>query len=405
MHLFAKIASTSMPHTRARWSINQLIKRLKFSPVVAIQGARQTGKSFLIQEILKRNISNLTYKSLDDPNLRLYAKNNPLSFLKDVEEKYTLAIDEAQKVPELFDCVKLIVDEKRRPGSFILLGSTEFSHLFKVRESLTGRVTLLKLFPLLLRESLSLKFRESSDFLIERSKDSASRKQLDRYLHGGGFPGIFSIRDRQIHQESLQSWLELTCFRDLTSIPKGKFDGQLGLEIVQAVATLENPGLAEISHKVRKDSRVVAKHLDGLKSLFVVNELMPHPLGVGKKLYFICDVGLANFLGANRSKLLWTWHLIEALGCRSYSASSPNQFFYYRAKGGSLVHLVEGSVSRIIAGCKIQENELADEYELRGLRAFLEKNNAKCSLLLSYGGYSSFKNDGINITPWEMLAT
>jgi predicted AAA+ superfamily ATPase len=68
-----------------------------------------------------------------------------------------LVIDEAKKVPEIFDAVKLRVDQDSQPGQYLLLGSTEFSHLFKIRESLTGRLSRLRLHPLCAAEAHQLK--------------------------------------------------------------------------------------------------------------------------------------------------------------------------------------------------------------------------------------------------------
>jgi len=67
-----------------------------------------------------------------------------------------LVIDEAQKVPKIFDAVKYTVDQDRRPGRFVLTCSTEFSRETMIQESLTGRLSRLRLFPLTISETLEL---------------------------------------------------------------------------------------------------------------------------------------------------------------------------------------------------------------------------------------------------------
>src|SRR4051812_8504759 len=106
-----------MPHTRARFlaALNQ--KSLKFWPIVCLVGARQVGKSTFLKQL-----KDYTYSTLDDPGLYELALKNPKTLLKP-----PCIIDEAQKVPSLFDAVKMDVDEKRIPGKFILTGSVRFS--------------------------------------------------------------------------------------------------------------------------------------------------------------------------------------------------------------------------------------------------------------------------------------
>lgn len=116
-------------------------------PVVAITGPRQSGKSTLTQAAFP----NKKYISFDDKNYRELAKSNPVDFLKAFPDG--LIIDEAQKVPEIFDAVKLIVDKQNyAPGKYILTGSSQFRLRENITESLAGRVGLLKLLPFSLQE-------------------------------------------------------------------------------------------------------------------------------------------------------------------------------------------------------------------------------------------------------------
>ena len=129
-----------MSHPIRRHLTQMILKKLKLSPLVAIRGARQTGKSFLGIEILPDHLSRIHYLSLDEKSLRVSAQESPDDFLKRYPHAFPLIIDEAQKSPDLFDALKLTIDQNRIPGRFVLLGSTEFSKLAKIRESLTGRI-------------------------------------------------------------------------------------------------------------------------------------------------------------------------------------------------------------------------------------------------------------------------
>lgn len=90
-----------------RWPLAQIKKRISFFRVVSIQGARQTGKSYLAREILPKQLQNMSYVTFDSKAERSRAEKSPDSFLTRYDSSRTLAIDEAQKVPSIFDAVKL----------------------------------------------------------------------------------------------------------------------------------------------------------------------------------------------------------------------------------------------------------------------------------------------------------
>ena len=119
------------------------LKRLASQfPVVGITGPRQSGKSTLA----KMTFPEKKYISFDDKSIREIAIANPKDFLLAFPEG--TIIDEAQKVPEIFDAIKYYVDsENYEPGKFILTGSSQFKLKENMSDSLAGRVAFLKLLP------------------------------------------------------------------------------------------------------------------------------------------------------------------------------------------------------------------------------------------------------------------
>lgn len=116
-------------------------------PVVAVTGPRQSGKSTLVEYAFphKRLIS------FDDKDIRSLAKANPVDFLRAFPDG--VIIDEAQKVPEIFDAIKLVVDrDPYATGRYILTGSSQFRLRQNISDSLAGRVGLLKLLPFSIQE-------------------------------------------------------------------------------------------------------------------------------------------------------------------------------------------------------------------------------------------------------------
>lgn len=116
-------------------------------PVVAVTGPRQSGKSTLVEYAFP----NKRLISFDDKDIRSLAKANPVDFLRAFPDG--VIIDEAQKVPEIFDAIKLVVDrDPYATGRYILTGSSQFRLRQNISDSLAGRVGLLKLLPFSIQE-------------------------------------------------------------------------------------------------------------------------------------------------------------------------------------------------------------------------------------------------------------
>ena len=104
---------------KPRHLVKHVAEALRDFPVVAVTGARQTGKSTLLQHL--PGGARRTYVTLDDPLVAARVQRDPDGFLGDYSTP--LAIDEAQRAPDLFRAIKLAVDRDRRPGRYLLSGS------------------------------------------------------------------------------------------------------------------------------------------------------------------------------------------------------------------------------------------------------------------------------------------
>jgi uncharacterized protein len=314
-----------------------------------------------------------------------------------------LVIDEAQKAPPLFDEIKLRVDKKRIPGSYLLLGSTEFSKETLIRESLTGRLSRVRIFPMNIAETLDLNPNDSSHPLLLQQKPRIDRHQWLQYLHRGGMPGIFAVRSETERADLFRDWLELTSQRDMSLIPKLKLDPELTLRILELLATSLEPTEGTIAKVLKRDLRRVKTHMSGLKLLFAVNKLNPHPLGTGKPYYFLADVGIARNLGATHERLIQTWLVQEQLSQRSYRNDRESRLYYYRTSKGSLIDLIVEDAKEVHA-LKIHSDEKYNQTHLRILSAFNEKSATRGSRVILGPIRSREKKLGIEIFPWESLA-
>jgi predicted AAA+ superfamily ATPase len=152
--------------------------RLASRPITVLTGARQTGKTTLVRDLLPAaGAPTSIYFSLDDPDERLRLAADPVRRLD--HGSRLVILDEVQKQPGLLDAVKLLADrgEGRR---FLLLGSAQILLLRQVRETLAGRAALLELWPLGLAERVEGDTPPPSGLdLIWREGEAAVRKMAD----------------------------------------------------------------------------------------------------------------------------------------------------------------------------------------------------------------------------------
>src|SRR5580704_15610820 len=168
---------------------DHLLQALTDTPVVLVNGARQTGKSTLVQspELAERRRE---YLSFDDPGVLAAAKRDPNGFVAGLNTPITL--DEVQHVPELFPAIKAAVDRKRESGRFLLTGSANVMLLPKLSESLAGRMEILTLWPFSQGEMNSVRegfidalFSKQPVWNSEKSREGGRDELMEKVLIGG----------------------------------------------------------------------------------------------------------------------------------------------------------------------------------------------------------------------------
>ena len=393
-----------MPHLRERFILKTIESKLKFSPVFSLQGARQTGKSYLARDIISKRIKNSTYVTFDQKSVRSFAEKRPEIFLDRYINYKPIIIDEAQKVPDIFDAIKFKVDQKREAGKFFILGSTEFSKLTNIRESLTGRMSRAKLYPLTIRETLSKpQARKGTPFYLNSNLE-VKRTEFLRYLENGGMPGIFTVKNKEEKNLLLNDWISLTVERDVHTFNGRNINSDLTREILENIAILEEPNLNNISKAIKTDTRRIKSHIEVLETLFVINSLQPHKSGTGKTIYFILDSALASVLGASFEKILWTTVLNELLAKRSYLTNTDTKLYYYRTSKGSIVNFLEERTTGEINLLKIINDEKYDERNLEILSAYKKKVTSKVNLFAIAPFESLGSREKVKIYPWEAVS-
>lgn len=248
-------------------------------PVIAVTGPRQSGKTTLLKELF----NDYRYVSLENPDTRSFAMEDPVGFLNEYSEK--VIFDEVQRVPALFSYIQTRVDDSRQMGQFILSGSQNFHLLSSITQTLAGRVALFKLLPL--------------DFEEMKTKSLLGTSYTETLIKGF-YPAIF---DREIdpvvfYANYVQTYIE----KDVTELLKIQdlklFRTFLGLCAGRAgqllnISTLANE--CDISQPTAK------AWLSILESSYIVFLLQPYHENFNKrlvkspKLYFY-DTGLLSHL-------------------------------------------------------------------------------------------------------------
>ena len=198
----------------ARLITHKLLELLDSFRCLVLAGARQVGKTFLLKQLAQQVGGE--YRTFDDPLIRKEASDDALGWLQRNRIRGQLfVIDEAIKSPEIFNAVKLIVDqEDPTPTQIILASSGNYLLLRQVKESLAGRVALLKMFPLSWSEinkstpsKLNLLGSPKLFHDLHRSESTATiDRQREKFLLEGGFPEVHTRNSTEFTREWIRQY-------------------------------------------------------------------------------------------------------------------------------------------------------------------------------------------------------
>jgi hypothetical protein len=271
---------------------------------VLIAGSRQVGKTTMLQEI-SHDMPGMSYVTLDDPILLESAKEQGGTFLKD--NPPPLFIDEIQRAPNLFMQIKLLLDRDGKKGLFFLSGSQQFKMMKGVSESLAGRLGLVNLLGLSMREKNNVVF--DRPFLPTEEYYAARKKECTdltydavwNAIHRGCLPELTVNEDFDWHMfygSYVRTYLERDV-RELTQVgDEMKFTRFM---TAAASCTGQLLNLASLARDVGISQRTAERWLSILVTSNIVYLLQPYSNNITKrmvktpKLYFL-DTGLAAYL-------------------------------------------------------------------------------------------------------------
>ena len=330
-------------------------KAAQMFPAVLITGARQVGKTTL----LKHMKSEVPYITLDDPILLQSAIEEAGSFFKMTPPP--LIVDEIQYAPNLFSYIKMSADESGKKGQFFLTGSQQFKMMKNISESLAGRIGIINLLGLSLREINNDAFNEAfipscEYFQIRKaSVKPTDYREIWEVIHKGAMPAIHA--DKLDWQMFYAAYTKTYIERDVRAL------AQVGDELkfikfmtAMAGRTSQMLNLSSVAKEVGVSVPTADRWLSILISSNIVYLLQPYYSNITKrvvktpKLYFL-DTGLAAYLtrwnrpqvleaGAMAGAFFETFVVAEVLKSYYNAGILEPALYYYRDKDAQEIDLL-----------------------------------------------------------------
>lgn len=375
--------------------IEPLLRKLAAQyPIVTLVGPRQSGKTTLARMVFPDK----PYVSLEDPDLRRFATEDPRGFL--LSYQVGAVLDEIQRTPELPSYLQSMVDADPSPGRFVLTGSHQFELMMQVSQSLAGRTALLRLLPLTLAEVALMSPIEQHDPLT-----------LASCLLSGFYPRVHDqgLQPSQAMGDYFSTYVE----RDLRQLA-AVHDLRLFERFVRLCAgrTGQLLNLNSLANDAGISQPTARAWMNLLQTSFIVHLLPPWFVNSGKrlikspKLYFY-DTGLVAWLLGLRTAdqvqrdpllgaLFENFVVMEALKDRFNQGENGPLYFYRDSEGNELDLLMP--VGRQFHGIEIKAGATVNPDYFKGLKRFSQHHpEVLCSGCVIFGGQRSEPR-----TPWPV---
>lgn len=309
----------------------QLEKMLNPGKVLVIYGSRQVGKTTLLNNFLGQ--TKLKYKLESGDNIRtqqILSSQDFSQILEFINGYDLLAIDEAQRIPNIGLGLKIIVDQK--PEMLVVAtGSSSFELAGQIGEPLTGRKRTITLFPMSQLELTA----EYSTFEL--------REKLSDWLVYGGYPAVVTAQSKKEKILILEELVNSYLLKDILELERVKGTKVLtDLLRLLAFQVGSEVSLSEIGTKIGLDYKTVARYINLLEKAFVVYSLRGFSRNLRQEIsrkskYYFYDNGIRNAMISNFNGLelrddcgkLWeNFMVVERLKTQEYKGIYANNYFW-----------------------------------------------------------------------------
>jgi predicted AAA+ superfamily ATPase len=378
-------------------------------PVISITGPRQSGKTTLAKMVFDQH----EYVTLEDPDEREYALNDPRGFLR--RFKGSIILDEIQRTPELLSYIQGIVDSDDSPGRFILTGSQQFHLLHKISQTLAGRTALVHLLPFSIAELLSVKGPDPYKITTVPAEIQRPSFKLEEILYRGFYP---RIHDKALDPHDwLSAYYRTYVERDVRDIIRlGDIDTFQRFVRLCAGRSGQLLNLSSLALDAGISHTTARSWLSVLQAGFIVHLLPPHHANFSKrlvkspKLYFI-DTGLLCYLlrirkpediltHTMKGSIFETFVVADLFKAFVHWGETPPMYFW-RDKTGHEVDIIIDIGEKLIP-IEIKSGETVTSAFFDSIRYFrsLGKSMADTGVLI-HGGDALYEREDCIVRPWH----
>lgn len=304
---------------------------LKSNKVLLIYGPRRVGKTTILNNFLKKTRLKYRLDSGDNIKIQQILSSSDFDLIKDyVSDNQLIAIDEAQKISNIGENLKIIIDQFPKI-KIIATGSSSFDLSGQVGEPLTGRKNTLTLFPISQLEYAKLYSRFDL------------KNKLNEWLIYGSYPDVLTTDNKNQKIEFLRELVDSYLLKDILAFDMVK-NSKTIFDLLKLLAFQvgQEVSLTELGQKLNIDYKTVARYLDLLEKSFIVCRLSGYSRNLRKEInqknkYYFWDNGVRNALISNFNSVdlrddvgkLWENFLfIERLKKKSYKNIYGNNYFW-----------------------------------------------------------------------------
>lgn len=391
----------------------QILQASREYPILAIVGPRQSGKTTLAKSLFPSH----KYLSLENPDIRKIAEEDPRSLLEDFGEK--LILDEIQRVPELFSYLQEKADSNKKCGKYILTGSHQFLLMQSISQTLAGRVATFRLFPFTLSELIWKKRDNSFEEIIRINYHKRNAvPDIAGLILSGFYP---PIHDRKLESRRwIENYIESYIERDVRSLINVSDLRTFGnfLKVCSAHAgNLIN--YASIANAIGISEPTIKRWISLLETSGIIFILQPWFQNISKrvvktpKLYFT-DTGILCYLLSIRDKESLLTHpsfgsifenfVIADIYKRFYHTGEIPPIYFYRDKTGLEIDFLVNTGKDLIPFEIKSSSTYSDSFSV-SIRKWMvsQKNNISRGYVIYRGKETFHKNKDVVTLPWWSL--
>lgn len=408
----------------ARHVQDRVVEALHDTRVVVVQGARQVGKTTLVEAVLTDRNGRLV--SMDDPTVRAAAEHDPVAFLSQHPDGL-LAVDEVQRAPQLILALKLIVDRTPRPGRFLLTGSANLVQLPAAVDSLAGRAESIELHGFSQGELAGHRERfierlMAGDRFLGHSSDLNRHDYLERAV-AGGYPEALARPAGRRRNAWVDNYLSRVMERDAPDVVESRRLADLPLVLRLAAArNSEELNVADLSNQTGVPSTSLTRMIDLLEMLYLVQRIPAWSTNLSKRVVSrpklaLLDSGVAARL-VNASAAVAApgmsgeiaGHLLEAFVAGELRkqlswTDEPVRISHYRDRSAGEVDLILESDDGRVAGIEVKAAATVTAADTRWLTVLAERLGSRfVGGVVLYSGPSAVPfGDRVVAAPLDVL--